>query len=171
MHETPQDLEQLQGLLDRSIGQAGAFLRDSMRLDTDTLSARQVVRYLTGMRTASLASVTARGEPRVAPIAAIFYRGKYYVPTVVEAARARHLRKRPGVSFTEYSGTVNAITIHGQATLIGEDEPNFAPVDAAFVAVSITGGPRSWGGGGPLYIRIDPDVMYATAQEPDEYPE
>lgn len=171
MFETAEDIQQLQGLLDRSIEQAGAFLRESMRLDTDMLSAHQVVRYLDGMRTASLATVTARGEPRVAPIAAIFFRGKYYVPTVVQSARARHLRQRPGVSFTEYSGTINAIMIHGQAALIGLDDPEFEAVDDAFVAHSSTGGPRNWAGGGPVYVRIDPDVMYATAQQPADYPE
>ena len=171
MRETAQDLSDLQGLLDHSVGQAGAFLRESMQLDIHTLAAKQVVRYLDGIRTASLATVTAKGEPRVAPIAAIFYRGRYHVPTVVNAARARHLRQRRGVSLTEYAGHDNAVTIHGQATLIGLDHPDFEAVDDAYAALSTNGGPRNWGGGGPLYIRVDPDVMYATAIHPEEYPE
>ena len=163
MYESTEDIAVLQGLLDRSIEQAGSFLRESLQIDNHTLTADQVIHYLDGIRHASLATVTARGEPRVAPVVAIFVHGKYYVPTVVEAARTRHLRQRPGVSLTEYDGSDDAIIIHGQATLIDLDHPEFDEIDELYMNFTTSGGPRSWGGGGPVYIRVDPDVMYATA--------
>lgn len=171
MQERETDLDEFQSLLDHSIEQAGSFLRDAMQLDRNSLSSRQVARFLEGIRTVSLASVTTKGEPRVAPIAAIFVRGRYYIPTVKSAARARHLRKRPGVSLTEYCGEQNAITIHGQATLLDISHPDFDEIDELFTSLTTESGPREWGGDGPLYIRIDPDVMYATALEPANYPE
>lgn len=162
MYESTEDIVVLQGLLDRSIERAGSFLRESLQIDDHTLTANQVIRYLDGIRHASLATVTATGEPRVAPIVAIFVRGKYYVPTVVSAARTRHLRQRPGVSLTEYSGSDDAIIIHGQATLVDLVHPDFDEIDEMYANFTTSGGPRNWGGGGPVYIRIDPDVMYAT---------
>lgn len=170
MRETDGDLQWLQGLLDASIGQARPFLRSAMGLDSRSLSAHQVVRHLDGVRTVSLATVTARGEPRVAPVVAIFVHGHYYVPTVVDSARARHLRRRPALSLTDYDGVDFAIIIHGRATLLGVNDPDFDEIDELFTDASEADGPRSWGGGGPLYIRIDPSVIYASALEPANYP-
>lgn len=163
MYESTEDIAVLQGLLDRSIEQAGSFLRESLQIESHTLSADQVVRHLDGIRHASLATVTARGQPRVAPIVAIFVRGKYYVPTVVSAARTCHLRQRPGVSLTEYKGSDDAIIIHGRATLIGLSHTDFDEIDEKYMTFTTSGGPRNWGGDGPVYIRVDPDVMYATS--------
>jgi nitroimidazol reductase NimA-like FMN-containing flavoprotein (pyridoxamine 5'-phosphate oxidase superfamily) len=170
VHEIDADLQWLQGLLDASIEQAGPFLRSSMGLDERSLTPRQVVRHLDGVRTVSLATVTARGEPRVAPVVAIFLRGHYYVPTVVKSARARHLRQRPALSLTDYDGVDMAVIIHGRATLLGLDDKDFDGIDELFTNVSDGDGPRTWEGGGPLYIRVDPDVMYASALEPTNYP-
>jgi hypothetical protein len=171
MREIDEDLHWLQGLLDASIEQAGAFLRSAMGLDKRTLTPGQIVRHLDGLRSVSLATVTACGEPRVAPVVAVFVRGRYHVPTVVNAARARHLRRRPPVSLTDYDGVEMAVIVHGQATLLGLDHPDFDDIDELVSSLSDGDGPRAWAGGGPLYIRIDPDVMYASALEPTNFDE
>ena len=170
MYESATDLDNLQSLLDASIEQAGSFLRDAMEIDRRTLSARQIVNLLDGLRTVSLASVTARGEPRVAPITAMFVQGRYYIPTVKSAARSQHLRKRPATSLAEYDGNDHAIIIHGQAALIDSGHPDFTRIDEMFTRLTTEIGPGEWGGGGPVYVRVDPAVMYATALEPERYP-
>lgn len=71
MYETPEDIHLLQALLDRSIEQAGAFLRQSFQMPNHSLSARQLIHVWQGMQTIALATVTRNGEPRVAPIGAI----------------------------------------------------------------------------------------------------
>jgi hypothetical protein len=140
-------------------------------LGDKSLTARQLARYLEGLRTVSLATVTARGEPRVATVTAQFVDGCYVVPTVAHAARTRHLRRRPGVSVSEYAGTELAIIVHGTADLIDLDDPRFAALDERYRALSGGAGPSSWGGGGPVYIRIQPAVMFAHAHDPALYPE
>jgi hypothetical protein len=65
VYETPQELEELQALIDRSFAGAGPHLLRIMKPER-RLTARQVVRYLDGIKHISLATVTARGEPRVA---------------------------------------------------------------------------------------------------------
>ena len=95
MNENPQDLRRLQDLLDASIERAGGFLRSSFEMPERSLSAAQLVGALDGHLTAALATTTAKGEPRVAPVNAIFCRGAFHVPTVAASARTRHAMRRP----------------------------------------------------------------------------
>ncbi|MFE1317626.1 pyridoxamine 5'-phosphate oxidase family protein [Kitasatospora phosalacinea] len=60
-----------------------------------------------------LATVTAAGEPRCAPVGALFVRGRWYVPTTAGSSRARTLAARPALSLS----------------LAGDD--SFAPADPA----------------------------------------
>ena len=130
MYETPADIAELQRLLDDSIAQAGAFLRSSFEMPEHSLTATQLAAHLAGTVTVALATVTARGEPRVAPINAVFYRGAFHVPTVAEAARARHLARRPAASLTYYEGIDLAVIAHGRVRIIASDDPAFAQLDA-----------------------------------------
>ena len=114
MYETRADIAELQRLLDDSIAQAGPFLRSSFEMPEHSLTATQLAAHLTGTVTVALATVTARAEPRVAPINAVFYRGAFHVPTVAEAARARHLARRPAASLTYYEGIDLAVIAHGR---------------------------------------------------------
>src|SRR5258707_15367215 len=100
MNETAADLERLSVLMTSSIERAGPFLRESFEMPTHSLAAAQLVALLQGVCTVSLATVTAKGEPRVAPIGAIFYHGQFCIPTVATAVRVRHIRQRPAVSLT-----------------------------------------------------------------------
>ncbi|TCJ20532.1 pyridoxamine 5'-phosphate oxidase family protein [Rubrobacter taiwanensis] len=167
MRETPEDLRRLQELLERSIGRAGEFLRSSFRMPEHSLSAEQLANHLRGIRNVALATVTQRGEPRVAPTGALFYRGAFHIPTVAAAARARHVARRPAVSLTYYEGSALAIIAHGRAALIPAGEPEFEALNELYIS---SGGQdiRAWGEA--VYLRIDPDVLYTFALYPDRFP-
>lgn len=167
MKETAEDLTELQALLDRSIERAGGWLRSAWEMPDRSLCATQLVHHLTGSPVVAMATTTARGEPRVAPINALFWRGRFYLPTVTEAARTRHVRTRPAVSLTHYSGGKFAIIIHGEAVEILPDNPDFYELDTLLeetIGESVLG----WGEG--VYLRIEPEVMYTYASHPSEYP-
>src|SRR5689334_6003061 len=117
MKETPEDIIQLQAILDQSIEKSGSFLRSSMEMPEHSLSATQLVNYLQGNQTVAFATVTAKGEPRIAPIGSFFYRGHFYIPTVASAVRTKHIQKRPGVSLTCFAGDGLAIIVHGTAAI------------------------------------------------------
>jgi hypothetical protein len=70
MKETPEDLKNLQDLLDESIERAGAFLRNSFEMPELSLSAGELVEVLHGSLTVAFSTITARDEPRVAPVGA-----------------------------------------------------------------------------------------------------
>jgi pyridoxamine 5'-phosphate oxidase-like protein len=158
------DLDRLQALLDDSIARASPFLRSSFEMPAHSLSAAQLTAHLRGSFTVALASVTARGEPRVTPIAALFAGGSFYVPTVAEAARARHFAARPGASLTYFEGTDLAVIAHGHVTIVREGDPEFAEVDARGVAAG-NQSPREWAGEG-VYLRLRPAVIYTYARDP-----
>ena len=113
MRETATDLERLQTLLSESVDRASAFLRESFEMPAHSLSAAQLSAHLDGALTVALATVTARAEPRVSPIGAVFVRASFCVPTVAESARARHLARRPAASLTYYEGIDMAVIAHG----------------------------------------------------------
>lgn len=169
MLETPAELDELQVVLDRSIEQAGTFLRSSFEMPEHSLSARQLANHLTGLPTIAMSTVTAKGEPRVAPIGALFVRGRFHIPTVASAARSRHLRKRPALSVTYYEGIDLAVIIHGQAEFIEAENPAFAELDGELIRAG-HGSVLEWDAGGGLYIRVEPDVIYTFARYPERFP-
>jgi hypothetical protein len=168
VRETAEDLDRLQAMLDDSVGRAGAFLRSSFEMPEHSLSAPQLAAHLHGSLTVALATVTARGEPRVAPIGALFLHAWFYVPTVAESARARHLARRPAASLTYFEGTELAVIVHGQVMIIGAEDSDFAELDAAQVE---SGGQsvREWQGQG-VYLRLEPATFYTYAGDPGRYP-
>lgn len=169
MHETPEDRQRLQALLDRSIARAGAFLRRSFEMPEHSLSAGQLVRYLVGIQNVAFATVTAKGEPRVAPIGALFMRGRFHIPTVVTAARTRMIAARPAVSLTHYVGNDLAIIAHGMATVIPEAHADFALLEAMQRAGNTSGeSVRDWGEG--VFLRVEAETLVTFARYPDQFP-
>ncbi|MCA1667352.1 MAG: pyridoxamine 5'-phosphate oxidase family protein [Thermomicrobia bacterium] len=167
MHETPEDMERLQALLNRSIERAGAFLRSSFEIPEHSFSAGQLVHYLQGIQNVAFATVTAKGEPRVAPIGSLFSRGRFHIPTVTTAARTRMVMKRPAVSLTHYTGNDLAIIAHGNATLIPTDHADFAALEE-MQRVSSGSSVRDWGEG--VYLRVEAETLVTFARYPDQFP-
>ncbi|MGW2199998.1 hypothetical protein ACWCSH_47705, partial [Streptosporangium sp. NPDC001682] len=64
MRETPEELKELQALLDASLSRSTSHLRSIINGER-TLTAEQLTQVLTGMCTLALSTVTAKGEPRI----------------------------------------------------------------------------------------------------------
>jgi hypothetical protein len=168
MHETKEDLERLQELLDRSVEQAGEYLRSCFQMPQHSLKANQIVRLLQGFVTAAVATVTARGEPRVAPVGTIFYRGQFYIPTEANALRAKHLAARPGISLSFYNANDLAIVVHGRGTRLSPPDGEFETLDR--LLEKETGRRvRDWGDG--IFIRVAADRFYTFARNPEQFPD
>jgi len=170
VRETAEDMTQLQALLDQSIEQAGAFLRESFQMPDHSLSAAQLVTYLQGLPTVALATVTARSEPRVAPIGALFYRGNFYIPTVAAASRTKHILRNSAVSLTHYASHDNdlALIAHGQATIILSTHPDFAALEELHRSYNNGKSVSDWGEG--VFLRITPHALYTYARQPETMP-
>jgi hypothetical protein len=129
MHETSDDLAELQRLLDESYASAGEHLR-SLFVPERRSSAPDIVAALPGAFMINLATVTVRCEPVVAPVDGLFYRGRLWFSLPPGAQRARHLRARPQVSATYVEGDPGAcMIVHGEAVRVDEAHPFFTGFD------------------------------------------
>jgi hypothetical protein len=166
MHETTEDLHELQELLDRSWDAGGSHLRDIITADR-RLSAPDVAARLAGMSLLVLSTVTADGRPIGGPVDGIFYRGSFYFGSSPDSVRFRHIRSRPAVSATHLPGEHLAVTVHGRAlpvdirtdlgfrqTVLDVYTPRYGPEwEASFLDA------------GPMYARIAADRMFTFSME------
>jgi nitroimidazol reductase NimA-like FMN-containing flavoprotein (pyridoxamine 5'-phosphate oxidase superfamily) len=122
MLETPEEIDRLQQLLDRSAAAAGPHLRGIIT-DERHLSARQVIQRLRGMRLLMVATVTGDGRPLAGPVDGYFLHGSFYFSSGRDSVRMRHLAARPAVSATHLPGEELAVTVHGRAELFDISDP------------------------------------------------
>src|ERR1700733_9114702 len=116
MLETPEELTNLQAVLDGSMASAGPHLRDVIT-DERRLGAAELTERLQGMRLLVLATVTADGRPLTGPVDGYFLHGTFWFSSGREAVRMRHLAARPACSATHLPGEDLAVTVHGRAEL------------------------------------------------------
>ncbi len=116
MRETPEEIDRLQQLLDRSAAGAGPHLR-SIITGERRRSAVQVIERLAGMRLLTVATVTADGRPLAGPVDGYFLHGSFYFSSGRNSVRMRHLAARSAVSATHLPRDDFAVTVHGRAEL------------------------------------------------------
>jgi hypothetical protein len=160
MHESGADLEALQKLLDESYARAGAHLRAIHRPER-RLDAAKLCGRLQGICILDLATVTRAGEPRVAPIDALFFRARFCVGTTADSLRARHLRRQPAVSAALTCGEELTVLVHGTAVEVDCADPGELPLRDCFREAYGYDTSGSWGKG--AFWRIEPRLMFAAA--------
>ena len=123
MRETPEELRELQALLDASLSRSTSHHRAIFT--GRTLTAQQLVRVLTGMCTLAVSTVTAKGEPRISGADGHFLHGRWLFGTARAAAKARHLAARPAASVAHMRGEELGVFAHGTAEILNprEGEP------------------------------------------------
>jgi hypothetical protein len=162
MYESDAEVLELQAILDRSMYEAGAHMR-SIFGPRNRLSARQVCGRLQGVKQVAAATTTARGEPRVAPIDAVFFKGRFYLSTDVGSVRARHLVRTRGQRDV-LRGADPMIIVQWKASFVARDDPGFEALDAEWVKAygksitEISDGVR--------FIRVEPTKMFAYSLQP-----
>ena len=122
MLETPEEMQNLQTLLDASMASAGPHLRDIIT-DERRLSAEELTERLRGMRLLVLATVTADGRPLVGPVDGYFLHGSFWFSTGTSSVRRNHLVRRPACSATHLPGEELAVTVHGTAEVADLEDP------------------------------------------------
>jgi general stress protein 26 len=132
MLETPEELDNLQQLLDRSMAGAGEHLRGIIT-DERRLPAAELARRLQGMRLLAVATVTADGRPLAGPVDGYFLHGTFWFSSARNSVRMRHLAARPAVSAIHLPGEELAVTVHGQAQLVDLREPAGAELRQAML--------------------------------------
>jgi uncharacterized pyridoxamine 5'-phosphate oxidase family protein len=168
MHETPEEVAALQTLLDESYARSGEHFR-SITTPERRPTAKQLVKYLTGVKHIALATVTRDGEPRVGPVDGWFLHGHFYFGSSTESVRAKHIKRRPAVSFTHVAGDDIAVTMHGKAVEIPRGSEEFKQIERYSVEVY---GQNIWDVHTDAVLwRMDPTGAYAFASDPASLPE
>jgi general stress protein 26 len=132
MLETPEELGNLQRLLDHSMAGAGEHLRGIITGER-RLSAADLAGRLPGMRLLTVATVTADGRPLAGPVDGYFLHGTFWFSSGRNSVRMRHLAARPAVSATHLPGEELAVTVHGRAELVELRDPAAAELRQAML--------------------------------------
>jgi general stress protein 26 len=132
MLETPEELGNLQRLLDGSMAGAGEHLRGIITGER-RLSAAELAGRLQGMRLLTVATVTADGRPLAGPVDGYFLHGTFWFSSGRNSVRMRHLAARPAVSATHLPGEELAVTVHGRAELLELRDPAAAELRQAML--------------------------------------
>ena len=160
MLETAAEITALQELLDASRASATTHLRKIID-DDHALTARDVVALLTGMRVLSVATVTARGEPRISALDGHFLHARWTFSTDGSAAKARHMRARPAVSVAHIDGEELALFSHGRVEQMRDGDPDWVETLDHWTA-HYGESPFGWGHDVRLY-RYRPQWMVGLA--------
>jgi uncharacterized pyridoxamine 5'-phosphate oxidase family protein len=166
VHETAEDLAELQRLLDRSYAGAGRHL---LRIHTPErrLNAEQIAERLQGMVLLALATSAADGRPVVGPVDGIFFRGAFHFGSAPDSVRFRHIAKRPQVSATHLPGEELAVTVHGRAEPV---DISAGPFRQTLLDIYVPRYGEKWADDfldtGPMYARIDAERMFAFHMPP-----
>ena len=160
MYETDDEVAALQRLLDASHAAASEHLR-SIISDERRLTARDLVALLTGMKVLSVATVTARGEPRISALDGHFLHGTWSFSTSGTAVKARHLRERPSVSVAHVDGEQLAVFSHGVVERMQPGDDDWDTTIAHWTA-HYGSSPLEWGDDIALY-RYHPTWMVGYA--------
>jgi hypothetical protein len=132
MYESDDERHALQQLLDRSFAASSEHLLSIMepprRLDADRL-----IRELDGVCVLNVATVTARGEPRISAVDGHFLHGHWYFSTDGRAAKVAQLEARPAVSaaYTPRDGL--GVFSHGQARRLARGDGEFTMLSAHWI--------------------------------------
>jgi hypothetical protein len=162
VHETAEDLDRLQVLLDASAARASEHLT-SIVTPSRRLTAPQLSSVLPGMCTLALATTTAAGEPRVSGVDGHFLRGRWLFTTSGTAVKVRHLRARPACSVAHLRGADLGVFVHGRASLMSSAD---APSWVEEHLVAHYGLSPSTLGPDIVYAWVDPAWMVGYAFDP-----
>ena len=162
--ETPEELEALQTLLDTSMANAGTHFR-RIADQTPPPRAEVLVALLPAMQTIDLATVTAKGEPRIAPVDGHFLKGRWYFGSAEDSIRARHLAVRPAASVAHTRGEGLCVIVHGHVERLSLQDP----ASAWFLERLRTIYPDfdKWGFHDNPYWTLHPTRMYARIPAED----
>ncbi|MBM4381909.1 MAG: pyridoxamine 5'-phosphate oxidase family protein [Deltaproteobacteria bacterium] len=161
MHETAEELAELQRLLDASHAAANSHMA-SIFTPERRASAAETAQLLRGACVLALATVSPDGSPRTAPVDGLFFRGRFTFSTSPESARMKNIRRDARVSANYNRGEELCVIVHGAAREI--DQRSAWGLALRDYNREVYGEAwDSWGYWGKApYTAIEPSRMYAA---------
>jgi hypothetical protein len=160
LHETAEDLERLQKVLDESHAAGGGHLRSILQ-DERRLTAEDLPGLLTEVQVIVVSTVTSDCRPIAGPVDGLFYRGAFHFGTSAGSVRFNHLSRRPQVSAVHARGEELVIAVHGEVQPLDVAKGEHEGFRAYLLEV-YPDWESWWGEAPPPYFRIEPRRMFAA---------
>lgn len=155
-------MDELQELLDRSFARSSEHLTSIMTPER-RLSASRLRAELPCPAVLNLATVTARGEPRLSAVDGHFRNDRWYFSTAADSPKARQIQAHPAVSVSYTPKDGYGVFCHGSAVLLdGAELEDFCAHFAQVYGVPITEL------GEVTAYRVDPRWMVGFAMTDEE---
>jgi general stress protein 26 len=169
VHETTEELAELDALLDGSFASAGSHLTGIISAPR-RLRASELCEYLVGVKHFVVATVTASGTPRCSAVDTLFLHGHVWFSTSATSAKARHLEHRSAVSGAHVIGDDVGVFVHGSARIVRgatEEAATLAPFWRDVYGAT----PEAWVDAphDARYVEILPTAMYTYAFNRDRF--
>jgi nitroimidazol reductase NimA-like FMN-containing flavoprotein (pyridoxamine 5'-phosphate oxidase superfamily) len=164
VNESADDLAALQQLLDRSFASASEHLKSIMS-EPRRLTAERLAADVPSPAVLNIATVSARGEPRISAVDGHFLRGHWYFTTAEDSPKARQLRAQPAISASYTPRDGYGVFCHGRAVEL-EPGPERQMVIDHFVQ-TYGQSPEEWGTA-IYYARIDAAWLVGFAMTDEE---
>jgi uncharacterized pyridoxamine 5'-phosphate oxidase family protein len=163
VHETEAELDALDALLARSFAAAGEHLTGIIS-PPRRLSARDLCRYLVGVRHFVVSTTTASGEPRCSAVDTLFLHGRVWFSTSGTSAKARQLAARPATSLAHVVGDDVGVFVHGTARQVHGGTTAAAELAPLWRDV-YDATPEDWVAvpGDARYVEVVPHAMFTYA--------
>jgi hypothetical protein len=165
MNESTAELDELQALLDGTFARSSQHLRSIMTPER-RLDARRLVDLLTGIAVLNVASVTARGEPRISALDGHFLHGHWHATTAGDSPKARQWLARPAVSAAYTPRDGFGVFCHGRMQFLDPGSSAYEELEVHCVR-TYGQSPRAWGSD-IVYLRIEPTWFVAFAMTDEE---
>lgn len=162
MYETDEDLAALQQLLDDSFGRSSEHLLSIMEPHR-WLSAERLSAELPSPSVLNIATVTAKGEPRVSAVDGHFLHGRWYFTTAAESPKVTHLQSRPAISASYTPKDGYGVFCHGKAVFVDGAEK-----DSVIAHIAETYGVDADDWAAYPCLRVEPHWMTAFEITEDE---
>jgi nitroimidazol reductase NimA-like FMN-containing flavoprotein (pyridoxamine 5'-phosphate oxidase superfamily) len=113
----------------------------------------------------NIATVTARGEPRVSAVDGHFMHGHWYFTTAADSPKARQLRARPAISASYTPRDGYGVFCHGRAAELPPGDERQMVIDHFVATYGMS--PEDMAAG-IYYARIDASWLVGFAMTPEE---
>ncbi len=165
VYETDRELDELQGLLDRSFASSSAHLTSIMTPER-RLDGRRLAGDLTDTAVLDVATVTAAGEPRISAVDGHFVHARWHFTTAGDSPKARQLRARPAISAAYTPRDGYGVFCHGRARFLAAQTPEFDELRAHWIGVY--GAAPETLGPDIAYVQVVPTWLVAFAMPAEQ---
>jgi len=152
LDESPEQLAELQSVIDRSARTAGPAIKQNFVGDGWSMSAAEFVAFWGVARMATVSTASPDGIVHAVPLDIHLVDGRFYIPTFPDSQRLQDHRLNARCAITSWEDAYRAVIVYGNAREVGVDP-------TARTAETTT--EQNYSTGSMVTIEVTPTRIYA----------